>query len=129
MIFLALFLFAGQARVVESVMPSLTYSRSCSTTIEVRNLANRAVDAIAEPHRESGSLVQVLEQTGLSFHLFPGEQKTFTLKIPEVTENAWIAVREIVPLLELSPSWRYAHFKPERDGWRGSAAALFTPVS
>jgi hypothetical protein len=95
-IFLLLSLFA-QARVVESVLPSLAYSRACSTTIEVRNLGDRAVDGRVEPHRESGSLVGLAEQTGLSIHLDPGEEKKFSLKLPEATESAWIAVRETVP--------------------------------
>lgn len=102
MIFYLLFLFA-QARVSESILPSLAYSRACSTTIEVRNLGERAVDAQVEPHRESGSLVPLVEQPGMAIHLDAGEQKKLTLKLPEVTENAWIAIREVMPGPELSP--------------------------
>jgi hypothetical protein len=101
-IFPLLFLFA-QARVSESLLPSLAYSRACSTTIEVRNLGDRAVDAQVEPHRESGSLAALSGQAGLVIRLEAGEQKKVKLNLPEVTENAWAAVREMVPNRQLAP--------------------------
>jgi hypothetical protein len=101
-IFPLLFLFA-QTRVSESVLPSLAYSRACSTTIEVRNLGDRVVDAQVEPHRESGSLAALSGQAGLAIRLEAGEQKKFKLNLPEVTGNAWAAVRETVPDRALSP--------------------------
>jgi hypothetical protein len=96
-------LFIVQARVADSVLPSLTYSHACSTTIEMRNLGERAVDARVEPHRESGSLVALVEQPGLDVHLSVGEQKVFRLQLPEATENAWAEVHEFVPNRGLSP--------------------------
>jgi hypothetical protein len=94
---LLLSLAASQARYVDSVVPALTYSRACSTTVAIRNLGDRPVDARLEPHRESGALVELAEQTGMALQLVPGAQKSFTLKIPEATESAWLLVREIVP--------------------------------
>jgi hypothetical protein len=76
----------------QSVLPALTYSHACSTTIELRNLGEYDVDARVEPHRESGSLVALAEQTGLIVHLAPGEEKKLTLKLSEATENAWALV-------------------------------------
>lgn len=78
----------------DSVLPALTYSHACSTTIELRNLGERTVNAQVEPHRESGSLVALVEQPGWSVHLTPGATQKFTLDLPEATENAWALVRE-----------------------------------
>jgi hypothetical protein len=103
MILVLLSLFIAQARMADSVLPSLAYSRACSTTIELRNLGERAIDAQVEPHRESGSLVALVEQTGLNLHLTPGEERKLTLKLPEMAESAWVAVREMVPDRDLSP--------------------------
>ena len=55
------------------------------------------MDARVEPHRESGSLVALVEQPGLIVHLEPGQQKRFRLEIPETTENAWASIREMLP--------------------------------
>jgi len=93
---------AGPARLVESVVPSLAYSHTCSTTVELANLGDRFVYGAVEPHRGSGALVPLSEQPGMTFHLAPGEKKSLTLKIPEMTASAWVAVREIVPGPELS---------------------------
>jgi len=100
---LLLSLAVSQARYADSVVPALTYSRACSTTVEIRNMGDRPVDALLEPHRESGSLVELTEQSGMALQLAPGAQKSFTLKIPEATESAWLLVREIVPLAQASP--------------------------
>jgi hypothetical protein len=80
---------------MESVVPALLYTHSCSTRLELRNLGERAVDAQLMPHRESGSLVPLAEQSGMSVHLLPGEKRSFTLKLYESTGNAWAAIREI----------------------------------
>ncbi len=81
---------------MQSILPSLTYSHTCSTTVEIRNLGARTASAMVEPHRESGSLVAFIEQTGVDLRLGPGEARRFTLKLPEATENAWVSVRELV---------------------------------
>jgi len=103
-IFLLVLLFAAQARISESVLPSLVYSHACFTTVAIRNLGDRVVNAQVEPHRESGSLVPFTEQTGLTLQLAPGEEKRLTLKLPEATENAWLSVRETVPGPTLTPA-------------------------
>jgi hypothetical protein len=102
LILLLLSLCAGPGRLVESVVPSLAYSRACTTTIELTNLGDRFVGGVVEPHRESGALVPLSEQPGMTFHLAPGEKKNLTLRIPEITDRAWVAVREFVPDPQLS---------------------------
>jgi hypothetical protein len=102
-ILLLLCMLAEPSRIVESVLPSLVYTRECSTTVELLNMGDRAVDAAIEPHRESGSLVPLVRQAGMTFRLEPGQQKSFTLDIAEETRNAWVRVRETVPARELTP--------------------------
>lgn len=50
----------------QSALPTLTYSHARSTTIELRNLGEHDVDVQVEPHRESGSLVALVEQASVN---------------------------------------------------------------
>lgn len=91
------------ARVVQSIVPWLAYNSTCWSTVEVRNLGTRDVDAEVEAHKSSGALVQLVGHGGIQVHLSAGELASYKLQLTEETTGAWARVRETVPLPELSP--------------------------
>jgi hypothetical protein len=94
---------AAQERVVESVLPALSYGPACSSMVELRNLGDRPVAAEVEGHRESGALVALAGFGGTTVRLGPHERGTYKLDIGEETLDAWVKVRERIPAPELSP--------------------------
>ena len=85
---------AGPAAAAESVLPSLAYGPSCSSTVVLRNLADTPVDVELEAHRSSGALVPLAGLAGRVVHLAPGAQGSYQLQIQEEESGAWIQVRE-----------------------------------
>lgn len=85
---------AGLAAPVESVLPSLAYGPSCSSTVVLQNLADTPVDMELEAHRSSGALVPLAGHAGRVIHLAPGAQGSYQLQIQEEESGAWIQVRE-----------------------------------
>lgn len=93
----------GAERWVETVMPSLDYNSSCWSSVALQNLAGRPVTVEIEAHKGSGALAPLVEQSGMTVRLSPGEQTTYKLKIEEST-SAWVKVREKIPAPSLSPA-------------------------
>jgi hypothetical protein len=85
---------AQSGSVVESVLSSLAYGRSCSSTVVLQNLADIPADLDVEAHRSSGALVPLGERMGRLIHLLPEEQVSFRLQIHEEETGAWVKVRE-----------------------------------
>ena len=85
---------AGPAAAADSVLPSLAYGRSCSSTVVLQNLADVPVDVELEAHRSSGALVPLAGHAGRLIHLAPGEQGRYQLQIQEEESGAWVQVRE-----------------------------------
>jgi len=83
---------AGSA--LESVLPSLAYGPSCSSTVVLQNLAEAPVDVELEGHRSSGAVVPLAGRAGRVIHLAPGEQRSYQLLIQEEDSGAWVRVRE-----------------------------------
>lgn len=84
--------YTGSA--VESVLPSLAYGPFCSSTVVLRNLADRSVDVELEGHRSSGALVALAGQAVRVIHLPAGARATYQLEIGEEDSGAWVRVRE-----------------------------------
>src|ERR1017187_9969065 len=82
---------AGSA--LESVLPSLAYGPSCSSTVVLQNLADTPVDVELEGHRSSGALAPLAARTGRVIHLVPGERGSYQLLIQEEDSGAWVHVR------------------------------------
>ncbi len=91
------------ARVVESVLPSLAYGPSCWSSVDLQNLGDRPVTVELESHRESGALVAIADHPQMSVALSPGERSSFRLQIEEETGSAWIKIREKIPARDLTP--------------------------
>jgi hypothetical protein len=85
---------AGPARAAESVLPSLAYGPSCSSTVVLQNLADTPVDVELAGHRSSGALVPLAGRAGRVIHLAPGERGSYQLQIQEEENGAWVQVRE-----------------------------------
>jgi hypothetical protein len=83
---------AGSA--LQSVLPSLAYGPSCSSTVVLQNLAETPVDVELEGHRSSGAVVPLAGRAGRVIHLLPGERGSYQLLIPEEDSGAWVQVRE-----------------------------------
>jgi len=83
---------AGSA--LESVLPSLAYGPSCSSTVVLQNLAETPVDVELEGHRSSGAEVPLAGHAGRVIHLAPGERGSYQLLIQEEDSGAWVRVRE-----------------------------------
>jgi hypothetical protein len=79
---------------LESVLPSLAYGPSCSSTVVLQNLAETPVDVELEGHRSSGAVVPLVGRAGRVIHLLPGERGSYQLLIQEEDRGAWIQVRE-----------------------------------
>lgn len=89
-------------RVFETVLPALTYSPGCSSTVSLRNLSGRDVSVDVEAHRSDGALVAVDEGSGGGLELAPGQSTHFKLDLADDPGDAWVLVRERVPAAELS---------------------------
>jgi len=87
-------LAVAQERIVESMVPALSYGRGCTSTVELRNLAGQPLAVDIEGHRASGALVGLAGQPGETVRLAAGERATYKLDIDEETESAWAKVRE-----------------------------------
>lgn len=96
-------LAAEQERVVESIVPALAYGPACRSTVELRNLSDRAVAVEVEGHRASGALAPLVGLPQNAFRLSVGERGSYRLEIEEETTGAWVKVRERVPSARLSP--------------------------
>jgi hypothetical protein len=93
----------GQERVVESVVPALTYGPACSSGVTLQNLSDRPVVVDLEGHKPSGALVPVIGHPDIAIRLSPHERSSYKLQIEEETGSAWVKVRERVPSLQLAP--------------------------
>jgi hypothetical protein len=85
---------AGPAAPAESVLPSLAYGASCSSTVVLQNLADTPVDVEVEAHRSSGALVPLAGLAGRVIHLAAGARGSYQLQIEEEDGGAWVQVRE-----------------------------------
>jgi hypothetical protein len=107
---LVLFVLSGTVaadkpeRIIDSIVPSLTYGQFCSSTVELQNLADRPVSVELEPHKSTGALVPLVGYAGTTLHLNPGEKASYKLQIEEETTSAWVKVRERISSPQLSPS-------------------------
>src|SRR3984893_13413373 len=90
-------------RVVESVLPSLDYGPSCSSTVNVQNLGDRTASVALESHRASGALVVLEGLPHMALRLDPGKRSSFRLEIKDETGEAWVKLRETIPAPQLSP--------------------------
>ena len=86
-----------------SVIPSLAYGRTCSSTMQLRNLSDRTVTVDVEGHRESGALVSLAGLPGTTVHLEPHGKMSYKLDIEEETTAAWAKVRETVAAAGFAP--------------------------
>lgn len=87
----------------ESVIPALAYGPLCSSTLNLRNLGDRAVEVEVEGHRASGALVALADNQAVEVRLAARERGTFKLELAEETTGAWVKVREHVPPAGISP--------------------------
>jgi hypothetical protein len=90
-------------RVVESIVPWLAYNSSCWSAVELQNLGNRDVKAEVEAHKSSGALAPFAGNAGIEVHLSAGERTQYRLQLEDETTDAWVRVRETVPLPQLTP--------------------------
>lgn len=93
---------AGRERVFETVLASLAYGPSCSSTVTLQNLGDQTMAAVIEAHKESGALVPLAGYAGMAIRLDPGRRVTYKLQIEEETANAWVKVRETIPASRFS---------------------------
>lgn len=94
----------GPLRNSESVLAPLSYDATCSSTIELHNVADRAVVVDIEVHRSSGALAGLKGLNGNTVRLGPGERGTYRADIDEDTGGVWVKVRERMPPGALSPA-------------------------
>ncbi len=52
-------------RIVESVLPALSYGQSCWSTVDLQNLGDRVVIVEIEGHRSTGALVPLAGRPGV----------------------------------------------------------------
>ncbi len=90
-------------RVVESVLPALSYGPACWSSLDLHNLGDRAVIVEVEAHRASGALVALVGHPGVIVSLNPGQRVSYRLEIQEETGDAWVKIREQVPSARLWP--------------------------
>jgi hypothetical protein len=94
----------AESRVLSSVISSLAYGPTCTSSLQLRNLSDRAVNVEVEGHRESGALVALAGLSGNTIRLDPHQQGAYKLSIEEETTAAWAKVRETIPSPDLSPA-------------------------
>ena len=104
---LLLFLMCAAAkasdRVVESVLPSLDYSASCSSSVTLQNLGSRPITVAVEAHKSSGGLVALADHPAMDVRLYAGERASYKLRMDDETASAWVKVRETVSGTASSP--------------------------
>ena len=61
-------------RVVESIVPWLTYNSPCSSSVKLQNLGNRDVAAEVEAHKSSAALAPFVGSSEIQVHLGAGER-------------------------------------------------------
>lgn len=87
---------AGE-RTIETVIPALSYTAWCSSTIDVQNLGDRTVRFEIEAHRSSGALIPWTAHQSTHNLLEAGERATYRAAMEESTTAAWVKIRETVP--------------------------------
>jgi len=102
--FVPVLIAAPPERIMESVVPALTYSRFCSSAVVVQNLAETPVTVEIEPHRSSGALVPLAGLTGMTVHLAPGQKGSYRLRIEDDDASAWVKVRERISPPRTAPA-------------------------
>jgi hypothetical protein len=93
----------AQKRVLESIVPSLVYSSSCSSTVELQNLSDRRIEVDVVGHRSSGALAPLTVRVAINHWMEPGATETFRLRIEDDSE-AWVKVTERIPQSSFSPA-------------------------
>ncbi len=88
-------------RILETVVPALEYGPACSSTITLRNLADRPMVVEVEGHRSDGALAPFEDRPGMRLKLAAGESAALRLRIEDSETDAWVRVRE--PLDEDGP--------------------------
>jgi hypothetical protein len=88
---------SAQTRAIESVLPSLEYSRACTSSVELRNLSQRSVQVEVEGHRGTGGLVALSGREGLDVELAALARLTLKLAVEGEAGTGWVKVREWVP--------------------------------
>lgn len=91
------------ARVVESIVPSLSYGAACWSSVELHNLGDRSVEASIEAHRASGALSALVGRSQNKLRLGPGERLSVRADIQEDTTAAWASVRETMASPDAQP--------------------------
>jgi hypothetical protein len=92
-----------QERVVTSIIPALDYGPSCWSSVTLTNLGDRVETVELEAHRGEGGLVALTGLKNMVLHLKPGEKVSHRLEIAGESGQAWVKVRELVPLPKLYP--------------------------
>ncbi len=87
----------------ETVLPAMAYGPSCWSGITLKNLGDRLVVADIEGHRASGELVPLDGRDEMTIRLATGEQASIRLRIEEETTEAWVKVRERIPITGMQP--------------------------
>ena len=95
---------SAPARVSESVLAPLSYGATCSSTIELRNLGDRAIAVDVEVHRSSGALAGLKGLNGNTVRLGPGERGSYRAEIDDDTGSVWVKIRERLPAFAFSPA-------------------------
>jgi hypothetical protein len=93
----------AQSRVLESIIPSLVYSISCSSTVELQNLSDRRIEVDVVGHRSSGALAPLTVHAAINRWMEPGASETFRMRIDD-DPGAWVKVTERIPEPGLSPA-------------------------
>ena len=99
-----LFAAAQPDRIMESVIPALTYTRTCSSTVLLQNLADSPVTIEIEAHRSSGALAPLADEAGMTVHLERGQHDSYKLRIDDEDSSAWIKIRERIAAPRTSPA-------------------------
>ncbi len=97
-------LAAVQEPVSESVLPNLTASRACASTVQLQNLSDVRVIVEVEAHRGTGALVPFAGLPGRTVALNPGERRSYQPRIEEDEPVGWVKVREHLPSPRASPA-------------------------
>lgn len=85
---------SAQPRILESIVPAMEYGRSCTSSVELRNLSDRAVRLEVEGHRETGGLVPLSGRRGVNVELGPYEHLALRLELEGESGAGWVKVRE-----------------------------------
>lgn len=93
---------APPVHIIESVLPGLVYTRACTSTVALQNLADKPVDLEIEAHQGSGALAPIAGLAGMQVHLAPGQQGNYKLQIDEETSTGWVKVRERISPPQIS---------------------------